>query len=337
MPKPPSLPTDPGEQIESPPEIPSLDSDREFSLLPQGTAGFDRDSELSASSKTISGAASEESEPESEGETASPESPAAIAPIISPTATPPATSPTASPPAISPTASPPTTSPTASPPAISPTASPPTTSPTASPTPPGEPIEFSDVPEDNWANHFIIILSGRRIIEGFPDKSFKPEQPVTRAQLAAIIQKVFDKADTKDAIAFQDTPADYWANSAIDKAVKTGFMKGYPGEVFRPDEEVPRVQVLVALISGLDATPPAKLDETLAIYQDQEQIPQWAREKIATATQSGLVVNHPEPESLNPNQPATRAEVAAMIYQALVISGQAEEYDSEYIIRPNEE
>ncbi|NER95385.1 MAG: S-layer homology domain-containing protein, partial [Symploca sp. SIO1B1] len=222
-----------------------------------------------------------------------------------------------------------------SPAAIAPTTSP-TASPTASPTPPAEAIEFSDVPEDHWANYFIIVLSEQQIIRGFPDQSFKPNQPVTRGELAAIIQNVFDKVNTENSINFQDLPADYWASPAIDEAVKTGFMKGYPGEVFRPDEQVPRVQVLVALVSGLEATPPSTPEEAIGVYQDKEQIPQWAIEKIATATQSGLVVNHPNPESLNPNQPATRAEVAAMIYQALVISGRAEEYSSEYIISPTD-
>ena len=326
LPKPASVTTDPGEQIASLPTIPGLDSDSEQSLSSSpATVSRDSDSEYSDSEKfplsdteqslsaetttspdtdseglpfseTTASSALEESTPEDEEETASSESPIAIAPRISPTA-------------------------------IAPT-----TSSSASPTSPGEPIEFSDVPEDHWANHFIVVLSERRIMEGFPGNKFKPNQAVTRAELATVIQNVFDKTDTESAIDFEDIPEDHWANTAIDQAVKTGFMKGYPGEVFRPNQKVPRVQVLVALISGLDTTSPSSLDETLDIYQDKEQIPEWAIEKIATATGAGLVVNYPKLELINPNKPATRAEVAAMIYQALVILGQEEEFNSEYIV-----
>jgi len=364
LPKQASLPTTPGEETISSIPIPGLDSDSELLALPEITANLggdsetsdsedepsrdtttsldDDDSELSDSEDEPSSEAianlnddsellDSEDEPSSEAtanlnddsESSDSEdepSPGATSDETSPGSTPEGDD---------------TGATVESPAAIAPTTSP-TASPTASPTPPAEAIEFSDVPEDHWANYFIIVLSEQQIIRGFPDQSFKPNQPVTRGELAAIIQNVFDKVNTENSINFQDLPADYWASPAIDEAVKTGFMKGYPGEVFRPDEQVPRVQVLVALVSGLEATPPSTPEEAIGVYQDKEQIPQWAIEKIATATQSGLVVNHPNPESLNPNQPATRAEVAAMIYQALVISGRAEEYSSEYIIAPTD-
>ncbi|WP_413161077.1 S-layer homology domain-containing protein [Capilliphycus salinus ALCB114379] len=112
-------------------------------------------------------------------------------------------------------------------------------------------------------------------------------------------------------------------------------MTGYPGEVFNPNLTVPRVQVLVALASGLDLKLPKNPEQVLQqTYQDAEQIPQWAVEKVAAATQAGLVVNYPETSTLNPNQPATRAEVSALIYQALVESDKAEPISSEYIVKP---
>jgi len=330
LPKPASVPTTAGDKIGEPPAIPGLDSDSQLLPLPQATGSLDSDGEEARLSETGSGTTAEESLEDSTLE----DEDSTLEDSESKTQkkTPSAQSSTQFPGAIAPALSPGAITPTTSPSAIDPT-----TSGIAIQTPVGEAIEFSDVPEDNWANHFIVYLSERRIIEGFPDKTFKPDEPVTRAQLAAIIQKVFEKANTKSAIAFKDTPSDYWANPAIDEAVKTGFMKGYPGEEFRPDEEVPRVQVLVALVSGLDATAPSTPEETINIYQDKEQIPKWAIEKVATATQSGLVVNHPNPESLNPNEPATRAQIAAIIYQALVLSGQAEEHSSEYIIPPNDQ
>ncbi|NEP09868.1 MAG: S-layer homology domain-containing protein [Symploca sp. SIO2C1] len=351
LPKPASVPTATDEQIASPPTIPGLDGDSEQLPSSQAIPGLDGDSEQLRSSQAIPGldgdseqlrssqailgldSDSQQLDGEQLDSEQSPSSQATGSPdddmkeLPSSAITSSITSQESRLSSEEETASPEST--TESPAAIAPT-----TSPTTSPTPLGEPIEFSDVPEEHWANRFILVLSAQQIIAGFPGGKFLPNKPVTRAELAALIQNVFEKDNTKDAIAFNDIPADYWANPAIDEAVKTGFMKGYPGEIFRPSEKVPRVQVLVALASGLDTTPPSTPDKTVDIYQDKEQIPKWAIEKVATATESGLVVNYPEPELLNPNKPATRAEVAAMIYQALVISGQAEEFSSEYIIPP---
>jgi hypothetical protein len=62
-----------------------------------------------------------------------------------------------------------------------------------SPTPAPEPISFSDVSADYWAFPFITALVERDIINGFPDGTFRPDAPVTRAEYAAMLQKAFDK------------------------------------------------------------------------------------------------------------------------------------------------
>ena len=58
-------------------------------------------------------------------------------------------------------------------------------------------------------------------------------------------------------------------------------------------------------------------------YLDADKIPQYAVDDVAAATRAGIVVNHPNLRLLNPNQPATRGEIAALIYQALVSQGRA--------------
>ncbi|MDM9585588.1 S-layer homology domain-containing protein [Nostoc sp. GT001] len=183
------------------------------------------------------------------------------------------------------------------------------------------PIAFNDVPNDFWSRRFIDVLSARGILKGFPDYSFRPNQPVNRAEFAAILEKAFDQEPSKTAIAFQDVPTNFWATPAIDQAISAGFLKGYPKKTFKPQQNIPRVQVLVALVSGLNLKAPTSPNQILSVYKDAKDIPPYAVGKIAAATTNGLVVNYPNPQVLDPNKVASRAEVAAMIHQALVKRG----------------
>ncbi|BAY77391.1 S-layer domain-containing protein [Nostoc linckia NIES-25] len=198
------------------------------------------------------------------------------------------------------------------------------------------PIAFNDVPNNFWGRRFIDVLSSRGILKGFPDYSFRPNQPVNRAEFAAILEKAFNQELSKNAIAFQDVPTTFWANPAINQAISSGFLKGYPKNTFKPQENISRVQVLVALASGLNLRTPTSANQILSIYKDAKDIPPYARDKIAAATANGLVVNYPNPEVLAPNKVATRGEVAAMIHQALVKQGKLKGISSENIVRsPN--
>lgn len=204
--------------------------------------------------------------------------------------------------------------------------------PAASPTPRvGTPIDFIDVPQDFWARPYIIALSARRIVSGYAGNFFRPNQPITRAEFAALVQDAFDNRPVPGTTTYRDIPPNFWAIPAINSATRNGFLEGYPNDIFRPTQQIPRVQVLVALASGLKLKPPASPEQVLQTYQDAAQIPDYAREKVAAATAAGLVANYPDRNLLEPNRNASRAEVTAMLYQALVQAGQAEPIASQYV------
>ncbi len=178
--------------------------------------------------------------------------------------------------------------------------------------------QFSDVSFSYWARPFIEKLAEKNIIKGFPDGSFKPDEPVTRAQFAAIVRQAFNEDPIRRYTGFKDVQSSFWATPAISQAYTTGFLSGYPGNEFKPKQQIPKVQALVALTSGLQLKPAGEVTKWLALYSDATDIPDYAKPGIAAATETGLVVNQPSVKYLNPNQVATRADIAAFVYQALV-------------------
>ncbi|MBE9125932.1 MULTISPECIES: S-layer homology domain-containing protein [unclassified Coleofasciculus] len=186
-----------------------------------------------------------------------------------------------------------------------------------SPTPPTSSVEFSDVPNNFWANPAIASLAKRNVVVGFPDGTFEPERFATRGELAAMLQKAFDRKNKQNPVDFEDLPPNYWASDAIAEVFQTGILKGYSDNRFRPNQPVSRAEVLVALVTALNLKPPSTPEKSLQSFKDGEQVPDYAIAKIAAAKAAGLVTGYRNGELLVPSKPATRAEVAAMIYQAL--------------------
>lgn len=182
--------------------------------------------------------------------------------------------------------------------------------------------QFNDV-QGHWAQPCLTQLAQQRIINGYPDGSFKPNAPITRAEFAMLLSNAFPNApEVRSGGKFADIPTHYWASTAIRKAYQTGFLAGYPGGVFRPTENIPRVQALVSLASGLKYVPVHPSRETLQVaFTDAADIPAYSQGAIAAAIENQLVVNYPNVNNFNPNQLASRADVAAFLCQATQKAG----------------
>ncbi|MDY7012070.1 MAG: DUF1565 domain-containing protein, partial [Cyanobacteriota bacterium] len=172
------------------------------------------------------------------------------------------------------------------------------------------PTRFRDI-DRHWAEAFIDRLVQRGSIGGFPDGTFKPQVPLARAEYAALIATTFDlPRQLGRSSQFWDVPSTFWAAKAIQKAAEMGFISGMGDGSFRPQQKLTRTQALVSLVSGLGLT--GGSSDVLLMYRDRAQIPPYATAAIATATQKRLVVNHPDPQYLNPLHEITRAEIAAL-------------------------
>lgn len=196
---------------------------------------------------------------------------------------------------------------------------------------------FPDI-KNHWARQFIEALATRRILNGYPDGSFRPNHSVTRAEFAAIITSTFDQISKKrEYIAFVDVPSSHWAFSAIKKSYETVFITGFPNRLFRPSNRITRANALVSIISGLGFTSSVDrdlLDVLPQIYKDYNQIPDYAKIAMAISTKAGLVASYPDIKLLNPTLAATRADISVFVYQALVYLEEAEKIASEYLVSP---
>lgn len=194
-------------------------------------------------------------------------------------------------------------------------------------------IVLSDM-AGHWAAAFVEALCHKNLMSAFADGTFQPEAPITRALYAAVIDQSFElKASNQQTSQFTDVKPDFWAASAIDRAARMEFISGFPDGTFRPMQNLTRIQAIVSLVNGLKLS--GGNPNILGVYRDRSQIPSDARKAVAIATQKRLVVNYPQTEQLEPLRDITRAEVAALIYQALVASGKEKPIASAYIVNPN--
>ena len=190
--------------------------------------------------------------------------------------------------------------------------------------------KLTDV-DGHWAANFIQELIQLGIVKGFPNRTFRPDATITRSQYASLMVQAFNPNALREPIQFEDIKENHWGYQVIQQAYQSKLISGYPGRKFLPNQNIPRIQVIVSLVNGLGLT--NEIEADLNIYQDSNKIPNYARDEVTAATQNRLIVNYPKVEKLNPNQSATRAEVAVMVYQTLVLIGKVSEIDSPYIVR----
>ncbi|HEY9296838.1 MAG TPA: S-layer homology domain-containing protein, partial [Phormidium sp.] len=191
---------------------------------------------------------------------------------------------------------------------------------------------FPDVPANYWARKFIGELAEKGILQGYPDGLYRPTASLTRAEFAIIITGAFNQDKKREVVAFKDVSNNFWAYPAIREAYEMGFLDADSRGNFRPEERITRLDVLVALAKGLNYSPTAATEKTLRVYTDAASIPRSDRTLIAALTERNIVVNYPNVRSLNPRRAATRAEVAALIYRALVSTGEVADISSPYVV-----
>lgn len=177
---------------------------------------------------------------------------------------------------------------------------------------PGMFLPFTDV-TNHWAYSAIKRVYTRGWMVGMDEKTFAPDQQLSRAMLAVILYAMAGEPAVTGESPFTDVPAGCWYTDAIVWAAQNGIVCGFGDGTFRPNEAVTRAQAAVMLygyaaFTGADVT--ARAD--LSAYSDAGQIPAWAMDAMQWANARRLIVGR-DSSHLAPNGGATRAEMAAIL------------------------
>ena len=155
------------------------------------------------------------------------------------------------------------------------------------------------------------VLTGMGIINGYEDDSFKPQQSITRAEVAAMIYRVAtgdvedEKADINaGAKLFPDVDKDDWYAGYVNYCGDAEYIKGYEDDTFRADNDVTGYEVLAMILRALG-------------YDSNKEFtgPTWTINVVSTATDVGMLKNLDN--SVDLAVPASREVVAELIFQAI--------------------
>ncbi|AZN39164.1 S-layer homology domain-containing protein [Paenibacillus albus] len=161
----------------------------------------------------------------------------------------------------------------------------------------------------HWAESAILSWLRAGLVSGFPDGKFHPDGKVNRAELAAMINRVFQyKIASK--VSFADVPSAKWYAADVARAVAAGYMQGDGKGLFHPEAPVTRgeVAVVIARLLKLDT----KSESVAAKFADAKGIASWSRGAISAVVAAGVMKGY-DGNLFKANQPLTRAESVVIL------------------------
>lgn len=162
---------------------------------------------------------------------------------------------------------------------------------------------------DHWANERISELANLGAIDGYSDRTFKPDNQITRAEFVKVIVLAtdLDMAGTK---IFRDT-RDHWASDYIAAAYRNGIIQGYDQTLFGPDDPITREQMGIIITNAFDIPEGEGKD-----FADREAISPRALDAVWRASNVGILNGYGD-GTFRPRNHTTRGEAATVIVRAI--------------------
>ena len=168
----------------------------------------------------------------------------------------------------------------------------------------------------------VLGLAARNILNGFTDGTFKPEDPMTRAQFAKTAVTALGITASGTA-SFPDVAPKAWYSAAVATAVRFKIVNGREDGRFDPEanidlQEAAAMVCRAAKLCGLDTTMgTAEGDKLLSAYGDRSKVQNWAVPTLAWCLKNGVVVRS---GNLDPRAKMTRGEIAQMFWRLLELA-----------------
>ncbi|HYF91610.1 MAG TPA: S-layer homology domain-containing protein [Symbiobacteriaceae bacterium] len=177
---------------------------------------------------------------------------------------------------------------------------------------------FIDVSADDSACQAVRVLQDTQVIGGYPDGTFRPDAPVTRAELAKLLSAAFGEAPAPAGLLpFTDTAGNWAATQGyLQAAVALNAVSGYPDGTFRPDSPVTRAELIKMVAAASSLQPGSDGGYSDVAASD------WYAAAVSAAAAEGLIgAGAPTPlwsgPELRPNHHATRSETAILLANLL--------------------
>ncbi len=169
--------------------------------------------------------------------------------------------------------------------------------------------QFTDMPVD-WSKTALENAVSNGLLFGDGDK-IMPESNLTRAQMAAIINRAFGAIEKGDISKFKDISQDKWYVDDLAKAYKMGTLVGNENNEMSPEEFITREQAYSVLVRAFCFVATNK--NALDGYTDKDDVSKWAVNSVIALAQDGYLKNLPDGEKIKPQQKITRAEFAVVM------------------------
>lgn len=173
------------------------------------------------------------------------------------------------------------------------------------------PERFADT-YTHWAAKDIAVASRLGLVNGYGDGSFKPDLPISRAEISELLVRAFALRQGNEVVTFRDMH-DHWAAESIGILASNGIVKGNAGGLFQAERSLTRAEMaqMIANLADLSELATGEARHFTDIIDSY-----WANDIIEQAAAAGLLEGRDE-SRFAPNEPVTRAEAVTMILRLL--------------------
>jgi hypothetical protein len=179
-------------------------------------------------------------------------------------------------------------------------------------------VSFSDTAKvQAWAGRQIQVVAAKGAIEGIGNGKFAPKSNVTRAEFAKMLIRALNLENSTATESFNDVSSTAWYAPYVAVAAEKGIITGRTSTTFDPNATITRAEMATMIARAVKSVNPAATSDASALskFSDAAKISASLKDGVAFAAKNNLVIGNAG--KFNPNDTATRAEAAVIIYRTM--------------------